>query len=42
MLVKTFASAVEGVDARSITVEVNAGGFVAEGKPWYKCRGLAG
>ncbi|MTB52228.1 YifB family Mg chelatase-like AAA ATPase [Lewinella sp. W8] len=40
MLVKTFASAVEGVDARSITVEVNAGGFVAEGKPWYNVVGL--
>lgn len=40
MLVKTFASAVEGVDARMITVEVNAGGHVAEGKPWYNVVGL--
>ena len=40
MLVKAFASAVEGVDARCITVEVNAGGFVAEGKPWYNVVGL--
>ncbi len=29
MLVKTYASAVEGVDARTITVEVNAGGVPA-------------
>ncbi|MEO0734315.1 MAG: magnesium chelatase domain-containing protein, partial [Bacteroidota bacterium] len=40
MLVKTFASAVEGVDARMITVEVNAGGKVAQGKPWYNVVGL--
>lgn len=40
MLVKTFASAVEGVDARMITVEVNAGGHVAEGKAWYNVVGL--
>jgi magnesium chelatase family protein len=40
MLVKTFASAVEGVDARMITVEVNAGGFVGENKPWYNVVGL--
>ncbi len=40
MLVRTFASAVEGVDARCITVEVNSGGFVAEGKPWYNVVGL--
>jgi len=40
MLVKTYASAVEGVDARMITVEVNAGGHVAEGKPWYNVVGL--
>ncbi|MBC6996102.1 YifB family Mg chelatase-like AAA ATPase [Neolewinella lacunae] len=40
MLVKTFASAVEGVDARMITVEVNAGGLVGEGKPWYNVVGL--
>ena len=40
MLVKTFASAVEGVDARCITVEVNAGGHVGENKPWYNVVGL--
>ncbi len=40
MLVKTFASAVEGVDARCITVEVNAGGHVGEHKPWYNVVGL--
>ncbi len=31
MLVRTFASAVQGVDAQTITVEVNAGGFVQTG-----------
>jgi magnesium chelatase family protein len=40
MLVKTFASAVLGVGARSITVEVNAGGPLPEGKPWYNVIGL--
>lgn len=40
MLCKTFASAVEGVDARMITVEVNAGGAVQEGRPWYHVVGL--
>lgn len=40
MLVKTFASAVQGVDARSITVEVNAGGQVPDNKPWYNVIGL--
>lgn len=40
MLVKTFASAVQGVDAQSITVEVNAGGSVPDGKPWYNVIGL--
>ena len=40
MLVKTFASAVQGVDARSIIVEVNAGGNVPENKPWYNVIGL--
>ena len=40
MLVKTQSGAVEGVDARLITVEVNAGGHVAEGKPWYSVVGL--
>lgn len=40
MLVKTFASAVHGVDARTITVEVNAGGTVAAGKNFYDLVGL--
>ena len=40
MLVTTHASAVQGVDARSITVEVNAGGNVPENKPWYNVIGL--
>jgi magnesium chelatase family protein len=40
MLIKTFASAVEGVDARTITVEVNAGGQVIAGKQFYHMVGL--
>ena len=40
MLVKSYASAVQGVDARSIIVEVNAGGQVPENKPWYNVIGL--
>ena len=40
MLVKTFASAVQGVDAQSIIVEVNAGGPVPQDKPWYNVIGL--
>ncbi len=40
MLVKTFASAVQGVDAQTITVEVNAGGTVAAGKNFYFLVGL--
>ena len=40
MLSTTYASAVEGVDARRITVEVNAGGPVQEGKAWYNVVGL--
>ena len=40
MLVKTFASAVQGVDAQSIIVEVNAGGTVPDNKPWYNVIGL--
>ncbi|MCB0588758.1 MAG: magnesium chelatase, partial [Phaeodactylibacter sp.] len=40
MLVKTFAAAVHGVDARKITVEVNTGGFVAAGKQFYHLVGL--
>ncbi len=40
MLIKSYASAVQGVDARSIIVEVNAGGSVPENKPWYNVIGL--
>lgn len=39
MLVKTFAGAVQGIDAQSITVEVNAGGPVPTGK-FYNLVGL--
>jgi magnesium chelatase family protein len=40
MLSKTFASAVHGVEAQTITVEVNAGGAVAAGKIGYYLVGL--
>lgn len=40
MLVKTYASAVIGVDAKTITVEVNAGGNIAAGKQFYFLVGL--
>ncbi len=40
MLVKTFASALQGVDARTITVEVNTGGQVAMGQQFYQLVGL--
>ncbi len=40
MLVKTYASAVQGVEAQTITVEVNAGGNVAAGKQLYFLVGL--
>jgi magnesium chelatase family protein len=40
MLIKTYASAVEGVDARTITVEVNTGGIVAPNKKLYYLVGL--
>jgi len=40
MLVKTFASAVHGVDARTITVEVNTGGNVTVGNQFYHLVGL--
>lgn len=40
MLVKTFASAVTGVEAHIITVEVNAGGTVTPNKPYYHLVGL--
>jgi magnesium chelatase family protein len=40
MLSKTYASAVYGVEAQTITVEVNAGGAVAAGKIGYYLVGL--
>ena len=40
MLIKTYASAVQGVDARTITVEVNTGGNVTIGHQFYHLVGL--
>lgn len=40
MLLKTYAAAVYGVDARLITVEVSAGGAVQADKPSYSLVGL--
>lgn len=40
MLVKTYGSAVHGVDAQTITIEVNAGGTAPQGKPLYHMVGL--
>lgn len=40
MLIKTFASAVQGVDARTITVEINTGGNIGMDKPLYYLVGL--
>ncbi len=40
MLVKTYASAVQGVDAYTITIEVNIGGQPAMGKSFYNMVGL--
>ncbi len=40
MLVKTYSSAVHGVDARTITVEVNTGGNVTVGNQFYFLVGL--
>ncbi len=40
MLVKTFASAVHGVNAQTITVEVNAGGMHTGNGPFYQMVGL--
>ncbi|MEL6122328.1 MAG: YifB family Mg chelatase-like AAA ATPase [Bacteroidota bacterium] len=40
MLVKTYASAVQGVEARLITVEVNAGGNVSINSNFYHLVGL--
>lgn len=40
MLAKTYGSAVNGVDAQTITIEVNAGGTVQSGKHFYFLVGL--
>ncbi|MCB0659593.1 MAG: YifB family Mg chelatase-like AAA ATPase [Saprospiraceae bacterium] len=40
MLSKTYASAVYGVEAQTITIEVNSGGMVAAGKLAYSLVGL--
>lgn len=40
MLVKTYSSAVQGVDAQTITVEVSTGGSVIAGKSFYHLVGL--
>lgn len=40
MLVKTYASAVQGVEAQTITVEVNAGGKVPAASQYYHLVGL--
>ena len=40
MLITTNASAVHGVEARTITVEVNAGGIVPQGSSYYTLVGL--
>ena len=40
MLSKTFGSAVNGVEAQTITIEVNSGGLVPAGKPGYSLVGL--
>jgi magnesium chelatase family protein len=40
MLAKTFASAVQGVDAQTITIEINTGGAVTGDKPFYNLVGL--
>ena len=40
MLAKTFASAVQGVDAQTTTVEINTGGAVAGDKAFYNLVGL--
>ncbi len=40
MLVKTYGSAVEGITAQTITIEVSVGGQVSQGKPGYNLVGL--
>lgn len=42
MLIKTFASAVEGIHAQTITIEASAGGSVGQGRPGYSLVGLPG
>lgn len=39
-LVKTYGGAVQGIDAKTITIEVSAGGAVEQGKPGYNLVGL--
>ena len=40
MFIKTYGSALQGVDAQTISIEVNAGGNVAAGKQFYFMVGL--
>lgn len=40
MLVKTYAGAVQGVDAQTLTIEVNSGGKPVAGKNFYHMVGL--
>ena len=40
MLAKTYASAVQGIDAQTITIEVNTGGTVAVTQSFYNLVGL--
>ena len=40
MLVKTYASAVQGISAQTITIEVNSGGTAVPGKSHYYLVGL--
>ena len=40
MLVKAFASAVYGIDAQTVTIEVDTGGPVGPGRPGYSLVGL--
>lgn len=40
MLVKTYAGAVQGVDAQTLTIEVNSGGKPVAGKKFYHLVGL--
>lgn len=40
MLVKAFGSAVHGIDAQTVTIEVSSGGPVSQGRPGYSLVGL--